>query len=401
MMGCLILLRGRTSVPLMKAALLNPVRYQLKKDAVRIALGGEPWIFRDHMSTASEAFKDGQWLKLVDTENALVGYGIFEREGLIAIRVLKRGSRLPDFPWIATQVEKAIAKRENVRKYSDAWRALHGENDNLPGVVLDVYGDVGVLQTYSSTVDALGRYVSRIVANRLGLKKIVWKLPAKRARQERSTSRVLRGSDPGLVKFREGKLQLAVQITGSQKSGTFLDLRGLRKWTSMQKWAGKKVLNLFSYTGTVGLAAEIAGAKEIWNVDISEGALEFAKQHHAIDRKKYRFVAADIFEWLNTLKTFEKFDVIIVDPPMMAGRTSRVPKALAAYQKLYRSLLPHLAPRGTMVACCCTSRIPRKRFRAEMDKAMQGLHFRTELRPEEDHPVGFPEGDYLKILVYG
>lgn len=385
----------------MKTPRLSPVRYQLKKEAARVVLSGEPWIFRTHMSTAADSFKNGQWLKLVDTENEHVGYGIYETEGLIAIRVLKRGSRQPDYPWIATQIEKAIAKRENVRKYSNAWRALHGENDNLPGIVLDVYGEVGVLQTYSATVDGLGRYAARIAAGRLGLKSIVWKLPVKRARQERSTSRILRGADPGLVKFREGKLQLAVQITGGQKSGTFLDLRGLRKWASMQKWQGKRVLNLFSYTGAVGLAAEIAGAKEIWNVDITDGALEFAKQQHAIDRKKYKFVAADIFEWVGTLAKHEKFDVIIVDPPMMAGRTSQVPKALAAYQKLYRSLLPHLSPRGTMVACCCTSRIPRKRFRTEMDKSLHGLRFKTEIKPEEDHPVGFSEGDYLKILVYG
>lgn len=195
---------------------------------------------------------------------------------------------------------------------------------------------------------------------------------------------------------------LTVEVGEGQKSGTFLDLRGLRKWVSLQKWQGYRVLNLFSYTGTLGLAAETAGAKEIWNVDISQGALDFGKEHHALDKKRYRWVAADVFEWVKALPKHERFDVIICDPPMMASRTVQVPTALKSYHKLYEALLPHLGRQGTLVAACCTSRIARKRFRLEMDKTIgERLKFRTQILPEEDHPVGFPEGDYLKILVYG
>jgi len=385
-----------------KSKRFSPTRYQVKKPTAKVIESGHPWLFRDGLSSAAEVFADGQWLRLVDAENAVLGFGIYEKQGLIAIRVLKRGNRLPDPAWLHTQVEKAIRKRENVRTYTEAVRFLHGDNDGLPGVVLDVYGDTGVLQTYSDAVDTFGRYLASSLVNRLQLKNLIWKLPVKRkVEADRSAVRVLRGHLPGKISFKEGKLQLTVEIGAGQKSGTFLDLRGLRKWVSLQKWQGKRVLNLFSYTGTLGLAAEHAGAKEIWNVDVSEGALDFGKKVHAMDHKKYKWVAADIFEWVKTLPQHEKFDVIIVDPPMMASQTVQVPRALAAFKTLYKELLPHLAPKGILVACDCTSRIPRKRFREEMEKILGGrLRMKTEIKPEDDHPVGFPEGDYLKLFVY-
>ncbi len=386
----------------MKVKTLSPARYQLSKVASNVVLSGHPWIYRDNLSSAAEVFEQGQWLKLFDAENEVLGYGILEKNGLIGIRVLKRGSRPPDIAWIHTQLEKVIKKRDNVKLYTEAIRYLHGENDGFPGVVIDVYGDTAVLQTYSTSVDPLGRYLGSALVRRLSLKNLIWKLPVKRKVEASAPSvRVLRGHLPGKIPFREGKLHLTVEVGAGQKSGTFLDLRGLRKWITLQRWNGKKVLNLFSYSGTLGLAAELAGAREIWNVDISEGALEFGKKYHALDHKHYKWVQADIFEWVQKLSPSEKFDVIIVDPPSMASQTSQVPTALKAYQNIYRALLPHLVPHGLFIACCCTSRIARKRFRENADRVLvPRVRFKTEIKSEEDHPVGFPEGDYLKLFVY-
>jgi 23S rRNA G2069 N7-methylase RlmK/C1962 C5-methylase RlmI len=387
----------------MRSRRFQPQRYQLTKDAARVVLTGHPWIFRSHLSSAAEVFRTGQWLRLVDAQNETLGFGIYDREGLIGIRVLKQGSPVPEPAWFGKKIEAALAKREKLRAYTDAFRALHGENDGLPGVVIDVYGDTAVLQTYAPSVDVVGRYLAERLASRLELKNLVWKLPVKRKGREGETGfRCLRGHVPAAIRAREGKLQITVEVGEGQKSGTFLDLRGLRKWLSLQKLDGCRVLNLFSYTGTLGLAAEVAGAAEVWNVDISKGALAFAKKHHSRKADKHRFIAADIFEWLKELPPKEKFDLIIVDPPMMASRVEQVPNALRAYKQIYAAVFRHLAPKGRLVAACCTSRIARKRFRLEVDKAVGGrLKFSRSIEPEDDHPVGFAEGDYLKILVYG
>jgi 23S rRNA (cytosine1962-C5)-methyltransferase len=374
-------------------------RYQLKKEAAAAVKQGHPWIYRSQMSTAAEVFKTGQWLKLLGPQNDVLGYGRFDADGLIAIRVFKQGSTAPDANWFDARIDRALAKREQVRKYTDAFRAIHGENDSLPGIVVDVYGDCCVLQTYSASVDALGRLVARRVLKKLGLKSAIWKFPVKRKTVRED--RILSGKIREEVAFREGKLQLKVSIEKGQKSGAFLDLRGLRKWVSLQNLNGKRVLNLFSYTGTLGLAAEVAGAKEIWNVDVSKGALDVAKRLHTLQPKKHKFIAADIFEWFSQLDPKERFDLVIVDPPMMASRKDQVETALKAYRKLYREAEKHLSPRGQIVVCCCTSRITRGKFEQTVASSFGNrLKKKQNLPPEDDHPVTFPEGDYLKVLVY-
>lgn len=378
-------------------------RYQINKDILSICKSGHPWIFRSHVSSAIEVFSSGQLLKLVDGQNQNWGYGLFDPDGLIAIRILKEGKNSPDSQWFSEKVDKVLQKRIHLRNYTDAFRAIHGENDGFPGVVVDVYGQTAVLQTYSSSVDALGRYLAALVVQKLSLKNLIWKIPTKRtSKKNENETRVLRGHLPSKVTFKEGKMNLTVEIGAGQKSGAFLDLRALRKWVSSQKLNGKRVLNLFSYTGTLALAAEVAGAKEIWNVDISKGALETAKKFHALDPKKHQFIAADVFDWLKELPEKQKFDLIIVDPPQMTSQVAQVPVALRAYRQLYSLSLKHLSPKGVIVGACCTSRISRAKFKETVCPIIcPPLTVLKTLQPEDDHPVGFPEGDYLKILVFG
>jgi 23S rRNA (cytosine1962-C5)-methyltransferase len=377
-------------------------RYQLSKDSARIVHSRHPWIFRKHLSSAAEVFADGDFLELFDSNNHVVGHGIFDAEGLIAIRIFNFSKTRPNAEMFRNKIATALAKRENLRKFTTGFRAIHGENDGLPGIVVDVYGNTGVLQTYSRGVDALGRYLGILVSQELKLKNFIWKIPTKRRSKARTnTMRFLRGDVSGPMVFREGKLDLTVDIREGQKSGLFLDLRGLRKWLTSQNLKGKRVLNLFSYSGTLGLAAEVGGASEIWNVDISIGALDTAKRNHCKDPKQHRFIEADIFEWFKKLPDHEKFDLVIVDPPMMAAEMSQVPQALRAYRQLYSTALKHLRPKGQIVGCCCTSRIERSQFKKTVGDAFGGkMKLLKELSSEDDHPVAFPEGDYLKVLIY-
>ena len=378
-------------------------RYQINKQIHSILKSGHPWIFRSHVSSAIEVFDSGQLLKLVDHENKVCGYGLYDPEGLIAIRVLKDFQENDPTLWFSKKLEKVLKKRINLRNYSDAFRAIHGENDGFPGVVLDVYGSTGVLQTYSASVDLMGRYLAGLAVRDLGLTELIWKTPTKRSSVKETTPiRTLRGHLPNQVRFREGKMTFTVQIGSGQKSGAFLDLRALRKWLSSQNLNGKRVLNLFSYTGTLALAAETAGAQEIWNVDISKGALESAEKFHVIQKKKHRFIQADVFEWLRELSDREKFDLIIVDPPQMTSQVAQVPVALRAYRQLYSLSLKHLKPKGVIVGACCTSRIYRKKFKETVCPVLvPPLKVLKSLEPEDDHPVGFPEGDYLKVFIFG
>lgn len=378
-------------------------RYQLKKEAVVVVEKHHPWIFRSHMSSAAEVFKTGDKIKLVDASNKPIGYGIYDQEGLIAVRVLKVGATEPDANWIKKKVIKAISKRESLRKYTDAYRIIHGENDGFPGVVIEIYKETLILQVYTKSMDKLGRYVAALIAKELGSKNILLKNPSKRIEKDKSQVRevrVLKGHIPAKIPIREGKTGFHVDIAHGQKSGMFLDLRGLRKYLGSSDLKNKRVLNLFSYTGTLGLMAENAGAKEMWNIDLAQGALEFAKRYHVVEEKLHKFINADIFHWLEALDPKERFDLIIVDPPNMGTKKEQVPQILKAYEKLYKLSQKHLKEKGMIIGCCCTSRISRREFGRLVDRLLPGMKCLKELEPEDDHPVSFPEGDYLKIRIY-
>lgn len=402
-------------------------RYQLRKEAVGIALH-HPWIFRDHMSSAADVLRDGERLRLVDGSNRVVGHGFYEATGAIAIRVLRRGAAPPDARWLRGQLAGAIARRGPLAGHTDGIRLIHGESDGIPAVVVDRFADTLVVSSYAAGADAMARYIARLLgaaavepallagdahgrpgvdgtgagsaddpAAIIGPAHHIVLRPARRRHGPADPARALRGSPPALVRITEDKLALAVDLATGQKTGSYLDLRGLRRAVATAPLAGARVLNLFAYSGMVGRAAEAAGAQMIVQVDASERALAFAAAHHVGEPARHSFVVADVFAWLPALEA-EPFDLVVVDPPAMTSKASQVPSALAAYRKLYRAAARQVAPGGSLVAACCTSRIGRAAFHQTVGDALgAGFTRDREIPPEVDHPVGFPQADYLKV----
>jgi 23S rRNA (cytosine1962-C5)-methyltransferase len=371
-------------------------RHVLKRPVCDGLESGHPWVFRDKVGDDS-SLADGDWLQLVDPGGAVIGTGIYQAEGGVAIRVFRLGHRSVTVGWLKQQLETAIDRRSALSKDTDAFRILNGESDGFPGIVLDVYAGVGVLQTYAPGVDALGRYLAGLVADKLRLESLIWKAPSKRVGGAAQSNRLLRGSRPYVVKFHEGDLPLAADLFSGQKSGTYLDLRGLRRYLLGQNLRGKKVLNLFAYTGMAGLACALAGAREVVNVDQAQPSLDFGRRYHKNPAMKW--VAADVFTWINDLAA-QDYDLIIVDPPSMASNKTQVIKALKAYHRLYTTLLSKLKPGGTIVACCCTSRVSPREFEDKVSFALRPLSRKFAMPMEVDHKPAFSEADYLKILVF-
>jgi 23S rRNA G2069 N7-methylase RlmK/C1962 C5-methylase RlmI len=445
-------------------------RYQLKKDAVAIIEGGHPWLFREQMSTAAQVFEDGDWLRLVDGTNRVIGYGVFEAEGAIAIRVLRRGEAKPDAAWVRHQLAVALGRRNALAARTDAVRLVNGESDGLAGVVVDRFADTIVVASYSAGVEGLARYVAMLLAAVargtatleapvpsgqgdaaitqpieilrdldghheldagvtvpiatarvataarpptplpvphgelgpvVGAAKNVILRPARRRQAPPQPQRVLCGTAPSTVEFHEDGRTLVVDLEGGHKTGTYLDLRALRRSIADSPLTNARVLNVFAYTGMLGRAAEVAGATSITQVDQSARALQFAAAHHVGDPAKHHFVVADVFEWFPVLPDTEQFELVIVDPPSMTSKAAQIPTTLAAYRKLYRAAARHVAPNGAVVAACCTSRIDRGLFKRTVNEALgPGFALERDLPPEPDHPVGFAQADYLKISIW-
>jgi 23S rRNA (cytosine1962-C5)-methyltransferase len=382
---------------------MKPRRYQLRKEAVAIVERGHPWIFRDQMSSAAAVLADGQWLRLVDGANRVVGYGIYESEGAIAIRVLRTGEAAPDAAWLRATLRAALARRTELAASTDGIRLVHGESDRIPAVVVDRFGDTIVVASYAAGSDALARYIARALPAEpspiVGPATHVLSRPARRRRGPLPPARALRGSPGEVAWFTEDGIRYAVDLAEGHKTGTYLDLRGLRRALATAPLAGARVLNLFAYTGMLGRAAEAAGAASIVHVDQSRRALDFAAAHHAVDRARHQYVIADVFRWLPALDAANPFDLVIVDPPAMTSRKSQVPNVLAAYRKLYRAAERLVRPGGVLVSACCTSRVERDVFRSTVRGVLPPrFTLERDLPPEPDHPVGFPQADYLKVL---
>jgi 23S rRNA G2069 N7-methylase RlmK/C1962 C5-methylase RlmI len=380
--------------------LTTPRRYQLTKEAVSILKSGHPWIFRRHVSSAASVFDNGQWLSLVDGSNQVVGYGFYQQVGAIALRVLRQGAEPPAADWIRSLVRSSIDRRSALRRETTAFRAIHGENDGLPAVTADVYSGIAVVSSYARGADPLARLCARLLRQELSLQGVLWK-PGARRQDASGGPRILWGHVPERVSFREENQPLVIAPHAGQKSGSFLDLRGLRRYLRTAGLEGASVLDLFSYSGTLGAAAEIGGASRIWHVDESRAALDLGSEHHRLDPEKHRFIQADVFEWLPALAPEERFDVAIADPPAMTSRTAQVPKVLRAYDALYRKLATHVNPGGLLVACCCASRVDRDSFLVTVRRALgKDFQYLSAIPPEPDHPVTFKEADYLKILLF-
>jgi 23S rRNA (cytosine1962-C5)-methyltransferase len=354
------------------------------------------------MSSASAVFRDGDLLQLVDGGNRVVGHGLYEADGAIAIRMLRRGPAPPDAAWLRGQLAAAVARRAALADRTDAIRLVHGESDGIPAVVVDRFADTLVVTSYAAGADVLARYAARALALGpsspiVGPARHVALRPARLRRVPAGADRVLRGTPPAIARITEGGMAFAIDLAAGQKTGAYLDLRGLRREIAAAPLAGARVLNLFAYSGMLGRAAERAGAGAIVQVDASERALAFAAAHHVDDPTRHSFLAADVFAWLASYPA-APFDLVIVDPPAMTSRTAQVPSALAAYRKLYRAAARQVRPGGALVAACCTSRIERGVFHRTVREAL-GSEFALirEIPPEPDHPVGFPQADYLKI----
>lgn len=374
-------------------------RYQLRKEAAGAAVR-HPWIFRDHMSSAADVLRDGELLRLVDGSNRVIGHGIYEASGAIAIRMLRRGPEVPSAAWLRGVLAGAVAKRASLATRSNAIRLVHGESDGIPAVVVDRFADTLVVSSYAAGADGLARYVASALDRTspiVGPAHHVVLRPARLRRAPAEPARTLRGAPPQVVQITEDGLALAVDLATGQKTGTYLDLRGLRREVATAPLAGARVLNLFAYSGMLGRAAERAGAQAIVQVDASERALAFAAAHHVDDPARHAFIVEDVFAWLPTYDA-PAFDLVIVDPPAMTSKANQVPTVLAAYRKLYRAAARHVRPGGRLVAACCTSRIDRAVFHNTVREAL-GHKFSLdhEIPPETDHPVGFPQADYLKL----
>lgn len=368
---------------------------------------GHPWVYADAVARAPEEASTGDWVH-VQCGNLQL-YGLWDAEGAIAVRLFPSRQR-PTRAWVGERVRKAWTLREPLRDPAQdvsAYRWLYGESDGLPGVVVDLYGDVetgeqwAVLRTYSDSVERLKAWVVDALVEIAPLSGVI----------ERG------GSEPALLHGRrppdeivmaEHGARYEVDLLRGQKTGFFLDQRENRR--TVGAWSrGRRVLNLFAYTGGFSVMAALGGAAHVTSVDSAAPAMAAAERNfrrNGIEPSAHEFIVADCFDLLEKVHAEgRRFDLIVVDPPSFARSKAQLDGALHAYRRLNTLAMRCLAEDGLLASSSCTSQVSPKAFREMLADAAVDAKRRLLILHEAgqplDHPVPvyFPEARYLKFLL--
>jgi 23S rRNA (cytosine1962-C5)-methyltransferase len=374
---------------------------------------GHPWVYADKISRQSRPGEAGELAVLYDRRDRLLALGLYDPGSPLRVRILHAGDPVQvDLEWWRRHLAGALGRRQGLfDERTTGWRAIHGENDGWPGLVLDRYGDVAVVKVYTAAwLPRLAELVP-LFQDALAPRSIILRLSRNiadvaRSRFGRTDGALLAGDPVGeAVVFLEDGLKFEAEVVRGQKTGFFLDQRENRRIVGSLA-RGMEVLNAFSFSGGFSLHAARAGALAVTDLDISPHALEGARRNFALNRDcpevaaaSHQTVQADTFDWL-AVETRREFDLVILDPPSLARREAERNGALAAYSRLATLGASRVRRGGVLFAASCSAHVPAEEFFRLVREGVQrtGRTFR-ELRSTThppDHPARFPEAHYLK-----
>lgn len=392
----------------------NRLAIKLKPAAERALRRNHPWIFEGSIVKQSGEGQAGDLAIIYgQKKNKLMAIGLYDPYSPIRIKVLSYQAAQIDQNWFVQQITKAKEKRSSLfTTDTNSYRLIYGENDGLPGLIVDIYADVLVIKLYSfiwlpylSILLPIVLDISQCEIAVLRLSRLLQSKPA--ALYGLSEGQVLKGQlKQAKVQFREHGLVFSADVIKGHKTGFFLDHRHNRKKIGMLA-KDKRVLDVFSYAGGFTVHALAGGAKEVYSLDISAQAQQMAKYNAALNIKnaEHHVIIADAFEAMQQLyKEKERFDLIIVDPPSFAKQDSERSGALLSYQRLTAFAIKLVSRGGILLLASCSSRISADIFFEEVEKvlAASGRPFLLIEKTfhDVDHPIGFPEGAYLKGGYY-
>ena len=408
----------------------NEMRYEMGKSIVsdgtavlrkgqgRTIKAGGAWIFDNEIETVRGDFRDGDVVRVLDFDGYFMGYGFYNSHSKIRIRMLSRRTQEPiDDVFLYNRVKAAWEYRKTVMEDTSACRIIFGEADWLPGLIVDKYEDVLVVQSLALGIDRLKDLILDALRAILAEDGIMI-----RGIYERSDAAVRRKEGmqlykgfigpafPTRVDITENGVSYLVDVENGQKTGFFLDQKENRK--AIQKLCrGKRVLDCFTHVGTFALNAGIAGAKEVTGLDISEQAVADAAanaaRNHLDDR--VRFVCADVLDELPRLAAAgEKYDVVILDPPAFTKSREATKRAVKGYREINLRGMKLVRDGGYLATCSCSHFMTQELLAKTIREAAHAAHKRlrqVEFRTQSpDHPILWTEGEetsyYLKFFIF-
>jgi 23S rRNA (cytosine1962-C5)-methyltransferase len=395
------------------------LRLRITAAAESIVRGGHPWLFADSIHELNRAGQVGELAVIYDRKDKFLAVGLYDPDSPIRVRILHTGKpQTIDTAWWKVHLEKSLAIRRNLfDPETTGYRLIHGESDGWPGLVLDRYDTTLVLKIYTAAwlprlEEILALFQEKIPCERivLRLSRNIQAAAERRASPRRDGEIIfLKYAETVLsapVIFLENGVRFEADVVRGQKTGFFLDQRDNR--AEVEKLSrGRKVLNAFSFSGGFSIYAARGGAKCVTDLDISGHALGSANRNFALNQNfpgvamcRHETVQADTFAWLE--KSTEKFDLIVLDPPSLAKRAAEREGAIHAYERLNSLGITRLSGDGILVAGSCSAHVSAAEFfdavrRAAIKSGRKFTELKTLQHPP-DHPAGFKEAEYLKVI---
>jgi len=390
------------------------LRLRITAAAETAVRSGHPWVFSDSVLEANRPGQAGELAVIFDRKDKFLAVGFFDPDSPIRVRILHAGKpQTIDEAWWDLHLGQSLTRRSGLfDEQTTGYRLINGESDGWPGLVLDRYDATLVMKVYTASWLPRLDAILALLAAKVPCERIVLRLsrniqPGAEKQFHRRDGQVLFGATPeGPVVFSENGVRFEADVLRGQKTGFFLDQRENRREVETLA-RGRRVLNAFSFSGGFSVYAAQGGATTVTDVDISAHALESAKRNFSLNANcpavavcRHETIQADAFEWIASGP--EKFDLMVLDPPSLAKRAIEREGAIRAYERLNGQGIAKLTRDGILVAGSCSAHVPATDFfdavrRAAQKSGRKYMELKTLLHPP-DHPAGFKEAEYLKVI---
>lgn len=389
----------------------NIYNIYLKKGKEESLLRYHPWVFSGAIQRMDEGIREGDIVRVYNAQGDFMAVGHYQI-GSITVRVLSFRDIAIDGDFWRSRLEAALRLRQSIgiadRSQNDTFRLVHGEGDNLPGLVIDCYGKTAVMQAHSVGMHVNRHEIVSALTDVMGhrIENVFYKsettLPFK-AQLDQENGFLYGGSSENTAV--ENGLRFHVDWLKGQKTGFFVDQRDNRQL--LEQYArGKKVLNMFCYTGGFSVYAMRGGATLVHSVDSSAKAIELTNANIQLnfpDDERHEAFCDDAFKFLD--QADDTYDLIILDPPAFAKHRAALHNALKGYTRLNVKAFERIRRGGVLFTFSCSQVVTKDNFRnavftaaAQSGRKVRILH---QLHQPADHPINIyhPEGEYLKGLV--
>ena len=384
---------------------------QLKRGKEESLRRFHPWVFSGAIQHTDSDLEEGDTVRVVTSSGEFIAVGHYQ-QGSIAVRVLSFSDVAIDDAYWASRLQSALSMRQAIgladSPTNNTYRLVHGEGDHLPGLIIDVYGKTAVMQAHSIGMHLCRKQIAVQLVKVRGerLQHVYYKSETTLPYMEPENGFLYGGSNDNVAL--ENGLKFYVDWLRGQKTGFFVDQRENR--LLLQQYArGRRVLNMFCYTGGFSFYAMRGGAELVHSVDSSAKAIELTNRNVELNfpgDQRHEAFCEDAFKYMDNVPADNvPYDLVVLDPPAFAKHRGALHNALKGYTRLNQKAMQIIAPGGILFTFSCSQVVTKDNFRNAVFTAAalarRKVRILHQLHQPADHPINIyhPEGEYLKGLV--